>query len=246
MRITGSDGKQYTIEPGADLSSADLSQANLSGALLSGANLSGAKLIDADLNGANLGGARLINTDLCGANLANALLSGANLGGAKLIDADLNGANLVWVRYDGQTVFPEGFEPSTDMRFIGPNSNLSGANSNGVTSDDKTAPPEGFDPPDPSRIPSTSSSPLTGIGLLRVLAWIWLILCPIGGIVFWVEWAELKKVLGFDESMLGLELFLAATLSGVVTFAVFLVLCTIAENLIAIKNAVTSNTQQSS
>ena len=236
MEVTGNDGKQYTIEPGADLSSADLSQANLSGALLSGANLSGAKLIDADLNGANLGGARLINTDLCGANLANALLSGANLGGAKLIDADLNGANLVWVRYDGQTVFPEGFEPSTDMRFIGPNSNLSGANSNGVTSDDKTAPPEGFDPPDPSRIPSTSSSPLTGIGLLRVLAWIWLILCPIGGIVFWVEL----------ENMLGFELFIAATLSGVVTFAVFSVLCTIAENLIAIKKAVTSNTQQSS
>ena len=105
-------------------------------------------------------------------------------------------------------------------------------------------PPEGFDPPDPSRIPSTSSSPLTGIGLLRVLAWIWLILCPIGGIVFWVEWAELKKVLGFDESMLGLELFLAATLSGVVTFAVFLVLCTIAENLIDIRKALNQKDRQ--
>ena len=85
--------------------------------------------------------------------------------------------------------------------------------------------------------------PVTGIKLLRALAWMWLILCPLGGIVFWVE---LEKVLVFDGSMLGFELFLAATLSGVVTFAVFLVLCTIAENLIAIKNAVTSNTQQSS
>ena len=117
MEVTGNDGKQCTIEPGADLS-----QANLSGALLSGANLSG----------------------------------------AKLIDADLNGANLVRVTYDGQTVFPVG-----------------------------------FDPPDPSRVPSTSSSPLTGIKLLRVLAWTWIILCPIGGIVFWV-------VL---ENILGLQLF---------------------------------------
>ena len=81
MRVAGSDGKQYTIEPGANLNGANLSNASLSGAILSEA------------------------------------------------------------LYNKETVFPEGFEPSTDMHFIGPDSNLSDANSNGVTSDDKTAPP---------------------------------------------------------------------------------------------------------
>ena len=183
MRVTGSDGKQYTIEPEADLSGADLRMANLTRADLTGANLSNA-------------------------NLDSAILRMANLNGANLNGANLDGANLNRVKYDGQTVFPVGF-------------------------------------PDPLGLASNTSSSekVTGIGLLRALAWIWLILCPVGGIVFWVEWAELDKVFGFDKSMLGFELFIVATLSGVVTFAVFLVLCTIAENLIAIKKAVTSNTQ---
>ena len=192
MRVTGSDGKQYTIEPEADLSGADLRMANLTSADLTGANLSNANLDSAILRMANLNGANL---------------NGANLDGANLTSADLTGANLNRVKYDGQTVFPVGF-------------------------------------PDPLGLASNTSSSekVTGIGLLRALAWIWLILCPVGGIVFWVEWAELDKVFGFDKSMLGFELFIVATLSGVVTFAVFLVLCTIAENLIAIKKAVTSNT----
>jgi len=40
MKITGTDSKEYTIEPEANLSSADLSKANLSGANLSEADLS--------------------------------------------------------------------------------------------------------------------------------------------------------------------------------------------------------------
>ena len=197
MRVTGSDGKQYTIEPEADLSGADLRMANLTSADLTEANLSNANLDSAILRMANLNGA----------NLNGANLNGANLDGANLTSADLTGANLNRVKYDGQTVFPVGF-------------------------------------PDPLGLASNTSSSekVTGIGLLRALAWIWLILCPVGGIVFWVEWAELEKGFGFDKSMLGFELFIVATLSGVVTFAVFLVLCTIAENLIAIKKAVTSNT----
>ena len=192
MRVTGSDGIQYTIEPEADLSGADLRMANLTRADLTGANLSNANLDSAILRLANLNGANL---------------NGANLNGANLTGADLTGANLNRVKYDGLTVFPVGF-------------------------------------PDPLGLASNTSSSekVTGIGLLRALAWIWLILCPVGGIVFWVEWAELEKGFGFDKSMLGFELFIVATLSGVVTFAVFLVLCTIAENLIAIKKAVTSNT----
>ena len=198
MEVTGSDGKQYTIEPGADLSGADLNDTSLTGA-----DLSGALLIEADLSDAILIDANLSEADLSQVNLSGAILSGANLSGAILSGANLSGVNLEGVTYDGQTVFPVGFDPPA--------------------------------PPDPPRVPSTSS-PLTGIGLLRVLAWICLVFSPIGGFVLGEELGD----------TFGLQLFITATLSGVVTFAVFLVLCTIAENLIAIKNAVTSNTQQSS
>ena len=203
MEVTGSDGKQYTIEPGADLSGADLSRADLNDTSLTGADLSGALLIEADLSDAILIDANLSEADLSQVNLSGAILSGANLSGAILSGANLSGVNLEGVTYDGQTVFPVGFDPPA--------------------------------PPDPPRVPSTSS-PLTGIGLLRVLAWICLVFSPIGGFVLGEELGD----------TFGLQLFITATLSGVVTFAVFLVLCTIAENLIAIKNAVTSNTQQSS
>ena len=36
MKVTGADGKEYTIEPEANLSSADLRDANLSGAVWNG------------------------------------------------------------------------------------------------------------------------------------------------------------------------------------------------------------------
>jgi len=47
MKVTGTDGKEYTIKP-----EANLRDANLTGANLSGASLSWADLIDADLSGA--------------------------------------------------------------------------------------------------------------------------------------------------------------------------------------------------
>ena len=34
MKVTGTDGKEYTIEPGANLSGVDLSYADLRGAIL--------------------------------------------------------------------------------------------------------------------------------------------------------------------------------------------------------------------
>ena len=37
MKVTGTDGKEYTIEPRADLADADLSKADLTDANLSGA-----------------------------------------------------------------------------------------------------------------------------------------------------------------------------------------------------------------
>ena len=52
MKVTGTDGKEYTIEPEANLSSADLE-----GADLWRANLRGADLSKADLSGAYLRGA---------------------------------------------------------------------------------------------------------------------------------------------------------------------------------------------
>ena len=85
MKVIGTDGKEYIIEPEANLSSADLE-----GADLNRANLSNADLREANLSGANLSGANLWR---------------ANLSGADLIRARLRGA--IW---SDDTVFPEGFE----------------------------------------------------------------------------------------------------------------------------------------
>ena len=57
MKVTGTDGKEYTIEPRANLSGAELRWAYLSSADLDGANLRGTKLSWADLSGADLSGA---------------------------------------------------------------------------------------------------------------------------------------------------------------------------------------------
>jgi len=54
MKVTGTDGKEYTIKPEANLRGADLRGANLSSADLSKANLSGADLSGADLSEADL------------------------------------------------------------------------------------------------------------------------------------------------------------------------------------------------
>ena len=45
MKFTGTDGKEYTIEPRADLSGASLYRAHLSRADLRGANLRGLILL---------------------------------------------------------------------------------------------------------------------------------------------------------------------------------------------------------
>ena len=91
MKVTGTDGKEYTIEPAADLADVDLSQANLGGA---------------DLRGADL-------TDVC---LSRADLSGTNLNSANLSKADLTDSNLSGAVWNGETVFPEGFEIPDELR----------------------------------------------------------------------------------------------------------------------------------
>ena len=50
MKVTGTDGKEYTIESEANLSSADLSDSKLNDANLDGADLSKADLTDANLS----------------------------------------------------------------------------------------------------------------------------------------------------------------------------------------------------
>ena len=57
MKVTGTDGKEYTIKPEANLTGANLRWANLVGADLKRANLSKADLSKADLTDANLSGA---------------------------------------------------------------------------------------------------------------------------------------------------------------------------------------------
>jgi len=95
-----------------------LQGAELRGALLGGADLFDADLAGADLRGADLGGAflseaNLTRADLSGANLVGADLSAANLCGADLRETDLIRADLSGARYDGRTVWPEGFDPQS-------------------------------------------------------------------------------------------------------------------------------------
>ena len=74
------NGKEFNINPGADLRSANLYNANLRGA---------------DLRDVNLRGANLNYADLCGADLSCADLRSANLNYADLRGANLRGANNI-------------------------------------------------------------------------------------------------------------------------------------------------------
>jgi uncharacterized protein YjbI with pentapeptide repeats len=127
-RLWDADLQEAEI-PHADLQEAKLWRANLRGTGLWHANLAnaymhdaflvGAKLQHADLSGADLQDANLENADLYTADLEGACLQGANLKGAHLHDA-----NLKAVRFDEDTVLPDGtrWKAGTDLsRFIHPN-----------------------------------------------------------------------------------------------------------------------------
>ena len=122
----------YSSLENMDLSYAKLSGANLISAILSGANLIGATLSVANLVGANLVGAQLSDAQLRGAYLSDANLNLANLNGANLNEANLRGTalsgaklnsailssaklsdatDLLGAKYNGNTLFPEGFNP---------------------------------------------------------------------------------------------------------------------------------------
>ena len=110
MIVTGADGINHTIKPGANLADANLAGADLAGADLREANLTFADFESANLTESNLAGANLMGADLRAANLMN---------------VDLNGA-----LYTDETVFPKGLEPGNlGMCEIGSNVNLAGTDS---------------------------------------------------------------------------------------------------------------------
>jgi len=122
INLQGTDLQWTNLEEanlrGANLQGADLEGANLQGANLQGANLRRADLTDGNLQGANLKGANLVNAEL-GANLKGANFQGANLDYCWITGADLretnldNAFSLHMVRYNNQTRFPVGFDPTT-------------------------------------------------------------------------------------------------------------------------------------
>ena len=85
--------------------------ANLKWADLRKADLRNADLRKADLRNADLVYANLENANLKGADLFYANLKGANLKGANLSGADLTGADLTGIKYNKNTIWPEGFKP---------------------------------------------------------------------------------------------------------------------------------------
>ena len=100
MKVTGTDGKEYTIEPRANLRGASLSGANLSEADLSKASLEGALYTDGTKFPEGFdpvdSGMHWIrpNADLSEADLDDANLSGADLWNANLSGVDLRTADL--------------------------------------------------------------------------------------------------------------------------------------------------------
>lgn len=74
-------------------------------------NFERTQLVGVDFRTAHIGKADLSKANLQEADLMGANLQGANLAGANLEEADLLAANLQEVKYDDNTVWPEGFDP---------------------------------------------------------------------------------------------------------------------------------------
>lgn len=94
---------------GADLSGANFTEANLSGSDMRFVDLSSANLRNANLRGTNFYEGNFRDADLTDANLDYATLFGADLRGANLTGASLHMATLKGVKYDNDTIWPEGF-----------------------------------------------------------------------------------------------------------------------------------------
>jgi uncharacterized protein YjbI with pentapeptide repeats len=118
----GKDTCQRSPPDGLYLEGAELMMADLQGANLRKADLYWALMQECDLRSACLAGASLRGANLQGANFSGADLTCAdfsqdNLGGATTLDgcdfshADVNGAVWYGAVFDGDTVFPDGFDP---------------------------------------------------------------------------------------------------------------------------------------
>ena len=94
--------------PYGDLTYADLPEARLVAAKLRGAVFNQANLSHADLSHADLQQASLRDADLRGTKLAKADLRGADFYGSDLTGADVSGA-----LYDGQTQWPDRYNPQS-------------------------------------------------------------------------------------------------------------------------------------
>lgn len=117
---------------GANLENVEIHDANFEGAILNEANLQGAKLDHCNLNGAFLIDTNLQSSYLMYCSLENAKLSAdvplaraqiTNLRGANLNGASLANTNMIDVRFDENTVLPDGtsWMPNTDLlRFTEP------------------------------------------------------------------------------------------------------------------------------
>jgi uncharacterized protein YjbI with pentapeptide repeats len=95
----------------ADLTGAKLYKANLREANLRQANLAAAYLREADLFNSNLFDSILAGANLRRAKLQEANLREANLRGANLTKATLHNAAFTGAKADGDTIWPEGFDP---------------------------------------------------------------------------------------------------------------------------------------
>ncbi len=90
-----------------------LYNARLVGTKLCGAQLHAAALNSSDLTGADLSGANLYHASLFMCDLTRAVLTGADLSGADLTGTLLAGANLADATFDGETRWPEDFDPAS-------------------------------------------------------------------------------------------------------------------------------------
>jgi hypothetical protein len=107
--------------PGSNMSGSNMSGSNMSGSDMSGSNMSGSDMSGSDMSGSDMSGSdmsgsNMSGSDMSGSNMSGADLSGADLSGADLSGADLSGAGGKGVKWDENTIWPEGFNPDTDLK----------------------------------------------------------------------------------------------------------------------------------
>ena len=113
---------------GSDLSNADMRYVqtlagDFSEASLERVNFLGATLNEADFSGLNMRGVNLSSTSMYNVNLEGTDLSTSSIEGEEDQASRFIGANFTFARYNGETVWPERFEPEW-INALGPRSNL--------------------------------------------------------------------------------------------------------------------------